>query len=756
MVHVVHDPGDRGAVFRPPTLRVHRRAYRSGSGDTPQFLAERPDDRIVPQTMEWASNGRISTLAVRYVLGADPATGAGRVRPEHADARLDIGDSLRLVERIDGRRVEWFCGLLTQVHPIIQSNPDLESYEAIASGPEIRLAAKVVSGQWVKTVARDDAEMAGTAAAADARRAAVAASYFPAVFNEAGLPNATGESFRLGALFDHAAIGPANNGCKVFEVPGRTGSAEGSQVAAEHWTAYAALRSLIEWVDDYDVISPWTDWAAIGEALDGVVLPEVSVDGLTLLEALRTILLPVGFGFALTPWAEREPWPNAYTRPSATDKHRLIVFPLRRGDGDERDGPLRLNLASVDGGAVTIVSPAGQAANVQRIEQVRDARGVANDVTVVGDVLRRQVSLSFTHESSQRDLHPLWDTSVHSLADWATSGHVEPMPLATTGDHTIETFDRRYNARGADHHLYMHVYRTFVWNEDGAFAALDMPAPDLAAMGLADEAGNWLRRRRPVGPTFVYDDAGGKGRTYAARVQMGVDGPDLERTWMDVPAAVLGDRAGFRIVQPVLMGCGAAETWRPYARAKGRTIGGELIADAYGRYSFLTLLYNAVHEAGSPKIVFRLVGSVESDAHVLARAGRRADHSGWPLAARTLVRAPERFQRRDVYADPWGLGEDRRDLRDDTAAAAGYAAAIRESAEHCMGHGSVVLRGLHRQIAPGRTVEATGPRRFDFDTDGRGTAGGHGPIVVAVTYDFREGAGKTELALDTAALELPR
>jgi len=755
MVHFVHDPGGGGAVFRPPTLRVYRRPLRAGAGDEPRFQAERPDERIVPQTMQWAANGRVSTLAVRYVLGAEPG-GGGRIRPEHADGRLDIGDGLRLIERADGRRVEWFAGLVTQVHPIIQSNPDLESYEAIASGPEVRLAAKVVSGRWVKTVARDDAEIAGTATAADARRSAVAASHFPAVFNEAGLPNATADGFRLGSIFDHAAINVANNACNAFETPGRTVTAEGSQVAAGHWTAYAALRSLIEWVDDYDVISPRTDWAGIAEALDGVVLGEVSVDGLNLLEAVRAILLPAGFGFALLPWADDEPWRSDYTRASDTDKHRLIVFPLRRGDGDERDSPLRLNLASVDGPAVTIDSPAGQAANVQRIEQVRDARGVANDVTVVGDVLRRQVSLSFTYDWCHRDLHPLWDTSDHSLADWATDGLVEPMGLSGSGGCAIEAFDRRYNARGADHPQYMHVFRTFVWNEDGAFAGLGMPTPDLAEMGLADEGGNWVRRPRPVGPTFLFDDAEAKVRTCAARVQMAIDGTDEERTWMDVPAVLLAGRAGFRIVRPTLMGLGDGETWRPYARAKGKTLGGQWIAEVYGAQSFLTLLYNTVHEAGSPKLKFRLVGSVESDAHVVARAARRASHSAWPLAARVLVRAPDRFQRRDVLTDPWGLDASRRDLRDDTAAAGSFAAAVRDAGEHCMGHGSVVLRGLHRQIAPGRTVDATAPRRFDFDTDGRGTEGRHCPIVVAVTYDFREGAGKTELALDTPALELSR
>ena len=752
MVYIVHNPEDGGVVFRPPTLRVCRRRHRSDSGETPGLLEEQWDDRIVPETMEWAANGRISTLTVRYVLGLDPSTGSGRVRPEHAHARLDIGDQLRLVDQTGGRRTEWFCGLVTQVHPVIQSNPDLEAYEAIASGPEIRLAGKAVTGRWVKTIARDDTEIAGTATTAAARRAAVTGSDFPVVFNEAGLPNATGEDFRLGGVFDHDSIDPASNACKVFEVSGRTLAAEGSQVSATHWTAYAALRSLAEWVDDYDVISPWTDWEAIGELLDCIVLGEVSVDGLSLLEAMRAVLLPVGFGFALRPWSESTEWRSDYTRAPDTAKHRLIVFPLRRAG---RSGmPVRLALASVAGERVSM--DAAGAANVQRIEQVRDARRVANDVIVIGDVRRRQVSLAFTHEAQQRDLHPLWDTSAHDLADWATSGRVEPMELSTTGSFTIDAFDRRYNACGAEHPEYLHVFRTFVWNEDGAFEGLGLPVPDLAAMGLADADGNWLRRPRPLGRTFLYEEGDGKTATFGARVQMTIDGPDESAMWMDVPARVLSDRAGFRIVRPVLMGGEGGQTWRPYARATGSTIGGQLVAEAYGDYSFLTLLYNTVHEAGSPKIKFRLVGSVESDAHLRAHAERRAEHSGWPLPARTMVRAPARFQQRDVLTDPWSLGSDRRDLRDDSAEAEACAAAIRDAAEHCIGHGSVVLRGLHRQVSPGATIDCTGPRRFDFDTDGRGTGERHYPIVVAVTYDFREGAAKTQLVLDTPALGLPR
>ncbi|KKK59253.1 hypothetical protein LCGC14_3036260, partial [marine sediment metagenome] len=70
----------------------------------------------------------------------------------------------------------------------------------------------------------------------------------------------------------------------------RAVNTSGAKVQAVHWTAYAALRSLIEWVDDYDVISPETDWDAIADALGSAVIAETAVDALTLDEAIGDLL----------------------------------------------------------------------------------------------------------------------------------------------------------------------------------------------------------------------------------------------------------------------------------------------------------------------------------------------------------------------------------------------------------------------------------------------------------------------------------
>ena len=119
-----------------------------------------------------------------------------------------------------------------------------------------------------------------------------------------------------------------------------------------------------------------------------------------------------------------------------------------------------------------------------------------------------------------------------------------------------ETFFKRYN-HGSDHQLYKHVYRTFVWNEDAALQPVIAAAPDLGDFGVGDGA-NWVRRPRPVGRTFLYDDAAARVRTYPAFVQLGIEGD--EDSWIDIAAISLLDRAGLIITRQTL------HDWYPYDR----------------------------------------------------------------------------------------------------------------------------------------------------------------------------------------------
>jgi len=692
--------------------------------------------------MHWGCNGELSTLTVRFQLGRNAGQLASRLRPEQADGRIDIGDGIVLTQPLRAENPlvcadqEFFRGCVGRIRPVIQANPDREAFEATAYGPEIRLRGKAVGGQWCKTIQRDDAEMAGEAEPADARRAAVMATDLPVIFNEGGRPNATSRDFRLGRIYDHDGVSVEYNECKVFEAPGRTINSDDSEVQAVYWTAYTALRSLVEYVDDYDAISPHTDWPTIRNLLGGVPVGQVVVEGMNLLEAIRAVLLPVGFGFALEPWTRRLSWGGPIA-PTYTDKHRLIVFSLR-GRGRRRYP----HMAPVHGGNVAADSRAGQRAQVQGLDFARDARHVANHVTVVGDCRRRQAVLEFVPGADGRDLHPLWDTETHDLADWINGdGVVDPRSNPPWTQANQEAFFERYNF-GADHPLYKHVFRTFVWNEDAALLPVIEATPELSDFGTGDGS-NWVRRPRPVGRTFLFDESAARIRTYPAMVQLGIDGDS--DSWITIPASPLADRAGMTITRASL------HDWFPYDRNDVP----EALRNQYGStgstpVSYLTALYNALAQTDGPKLRLRLIGSIECDQAAKSTAERTAGAT-WPFLARRVIRADSRFRWRDVADDPFGLGADRHDTRDDRAAAADHASAVRDALEHCLGRGRMLLRGIVRAFRPGHAVPRTQGRQVNLSVDGHPRR--YWPIVMAVNYDFREGAGKTELLLETPAME---
>lgn len=744
---------DRGVRFRPPSLHVELRRSLARMGAGPGFGPPLHDWRLVAQSMYWGCNGRPSTLSLRYQLGGGPA-GVERLRPEVAAEKVGVGDEVvLLVEAAQAgtraaRREEWFRGFVGQQHSVIQASPDYEALELTAYGPELRLAGQAVCGQWHKAAARDDQEINGQASAATARRSYVCSTGLPAVFNPDGRPNASGCEFRLASLYDSESLQSA--GCRVFETPGREvrDSSGETVVCATHWTAYAAVRSLVEWVDDYQVISPQSDWDAIEDLLGQTVIGEVNVQGLSLLEALRAVLLPVGFGFALEPWAELSAVGSETT---ARRRHRLRVFALR----GTAVTTVRLPMAPVERGRLPLSSRLGQQALVQRVDYLRDLHHVTNQVVVVGDRRRRQVILEFNYRTQgqgKRDLVPLWDPTEHDLADWAVDGVVDPTLWSATGSHTAAVFDRRYNKRGSEHHLYQHVFRTFVWNEDGAFCCLGHDLPDLGDFGVGDGT-NFVRRPRPVGRSLLRDESTGRVRNFPARVQMGIDNEDLELTWLDVPEAViLPDRAGFTITRNVLAGAGEGETWRPYHGCLAKAADGQTLHEKYGHYTYLTLLHNTLRQDGL-RLCMRLIGSVECDDATIAVEGRQVD-SAWPFEATRVVYAPSRFKWRQVpEGTDLSLAPNRRDERDDAADALAYARAVRQACQQAVGHGSVVLRGLHRGYCPGLAVPSTSGRRVDFSVDGGGRAAY--PVIVAVRYDFTEGVHKTELVLDSSLLALP-
>jgi hypothetical protein len=304
--------------------------------------------------------------------------------------------------------------------------------------------------------------------------------------------------------------------------------------------------------------------------------------------------------------------------------------------------------------------------------------------------------------------------------------------------YTAAEFDRRYTYGSASGVDSRHALRSFAWNEDGALLSVSGSMGDLSVAG-ETSLGGLLRRPRPVGPTLLRDDASAKVRNIPPQVLLGIAGD--ETSWIQVPAVIWSDRAGFTLpVNPLYR-------WHPYGCEQARSVksGEETLFEKYARYNYLTLLDNAL--AGrTPALAMKLVGSIECDHAVTGRAGRQAG-SSWPIASAKVIRAGRRFAKSEVLAgsDPFSLSADRHDTRDDSAAASAFAAQIRSAGEDEIGRGSITLRQITRAYSPGDVIPGTQGRRIDLTVSG--SAGAKAPIVVGVGWDFQSGAAKTELTL---------
>ena len=734
MTAIVWASAPAGCEYRPPSFRLYvARAVAPPEADAPgraEWLDETIAEHWMPVRMTWSTGGRPSALTLRRVLGAGP----GKSFSDRADGSLLAGGArVRLVEVTNGSIVgverEWFRGYVGLGRLLVDASDEGESCEVVAYGPEVLLRGKVVSGQWHAKPALADALVDGSFDPGDLRRANTFRSHIPVVFNVGGMPNAVpASSGGVGAPWrlDGEAVA-SSSGSRVFDAPGRVVLAEGLTYQAEMWDVASAIRSIVEMVDDYAVISP-ASLELLPPGLGDFVMGEVSVEGLSLTEAIAAVVEPIGYGYCIEPWAD------------SRGRHALRVFELRGSVSGSR--VRRPFMASITGPVVRATDLEAQRAEVQRIEFVRDNRNVFNDVTVLGSLRRKQVSLGFT--GSDGDLGPAWDTDEHDLSDWATDGVIDPLRWTTSGSITVGTFDERYTYGAASAIDSRHAFRSFAWNEDGALLGVTGQMGDLSNFGIADE-GQYMRRPRPVGPTLLRDDAA-KVRNLPPQVLLGIAGD--ENSWIQVPAVIWTDRAGFTLpVNPLWR-------WYPYACEQARNLvsGQQTLFEKYGRYGYLTLLNNAL-SGGSVALAMKLVGSIECDQAVIGRAPRRSG-SSWPIVASKVVRAGERFRRLDVQAggDPFSLSDDRHDTRDDSADAEASAGEIRSASEDETGHGSIVLRHVTLAYSPGDVIPGTRGRPIDLTVSG--SEGSRAAVVVGVNWNLRPGLCKTELLLDTPMLRV--
>jgi hypothetical protein len=706
MSTVQTQPSDRGVIYRPANLRLlHARLVAGDSPGEGSWCGPGEPAGWHPRELVWESNGDLSRLTLE--AASPPGWSDSGDRPDP----VCEGDAVRLVQPVaDAPSVEWFSGHVAQTE--IAIDPDAGRLRAVAYGPELRLKGVLVTGRWHKTPAADDAELQGVLSSDQAIRANAFRSDLPVIFNEGGLPNASGSDWSLSDAGETRA-------CKVFEDPNRrVTDGDGSGVSAVHWTARTALRSLVEWFDDYETISPDTHWSGIERLLDETPIGEVRVEGRSLLGAIKAILLPAGFGFALEPWATD-------AGSAGAGRHRLRVFALRR--------PMRVRrprLASCHRGPVSADSVEGRRAEVQQIRFRRDATRVRNEVTAIGAPRRMQVVLTFHDDALARDLHPVWDSSEHNLSAWEdASGAIDPWRWSQSA---FETFDARYNRSGIDHAGFRHVFRSFAWNEDAGLAPLVTTAPDLSALG-AD--GGFVRRARPVSSSLTFDSAGTRVRLQPRRVQLGLVGQD--ESWIDVPAEIWNHRAGFTLSADPLAGAGGGGKWYPYATCPH-------CPPEWRSLHYLTLLHNALRGDGSYRLRLRLIGSVECDD--AAKAVWGADGSPWPFRAGKLVRLGRRAPWRQV-AD--GLAPDTAEslVVDPHETAEACARQVGQACAPAAGRGHVVLRHLTRACEVGEGLGGTSGRQLDFALDASDEP--RTAIITRVEWTFGPDEGKTRLVVES-------
>lgn len=751
-------PEDRGAAFRPPAIRLYRRPVSTvkppeDPGDQ-EYTVPSWGNPIVepfwhPLSLRWGSNGQISTLRIKVVLGQ--GEGKSRERPE--DSRCNPGDEIELMQMSPGAgpqdKVEknWFTGHVGQEAMLIQAHPDVESVTLTAYGPELLLSHKVITGMWCANTDEAKEGMKGELSALAAIRENVWEARLPAIMNPKGKGNAwagdTGyggtdpQDWQLTSKADESTGGYDTSGynvCKVFASPGTTAG----KLVSTHWTAWTALVSVVEWIDDYDVISlARTNWKAIQATLGDTPIGEVNLTGKNLLQAMRAILVPIGFGFALEPWADKR------------CEHRLIVFRLRNPRNFAN-----VNMAPILDGNVDITSAEGRRAMVQRVDYLRDNHTVKNHIIIMGTTKITERSLDFDYNGSGV-LQPAWDTSIYNLDDYDSSNLIGGGNWASEA--MREEWAKRYRLKGTDYLTYARVFRAFAWNEDGGLSDVikvggDPLLPTLTNFSRGADAQRAMFRPRPPLYRIKYTDAPQGGTTGAFEpplILLGIAGDD--DSWVKAPTGSYTldkSRCVIHFKVPDLA------NWYPW-KSEEIESSGNTLHKLYSHLNFATALHNSLRAYGAEELRIRLMAGFEMDDSASYTLARELD-SSWPFDARVVIPMLRRFKYRDIGGD---VSANEPATVDDESGddIFNYAVRARDTLEDATGHGSVVLRGLHRAYYPGQGLRKLSGRNIDLSLPGRrqNKAASIAPVIVGITWHFAGGVNKTELLLETGQIGLP-
>ena len=729
--------GITGTEIDIPTFTVKSAAItqeETGSV-SPAWGSEVTETRLEPLRMRMGCNGEPSVLTLRRLL----EQAEGYAPEDTEDSGYLHGKRIRLVDDGDN---EWFAGYTGQDSFLIQADPANETHTVTAYGPELRLSQRIVSGQWHVTGAVEDKIFAGTQADADFVRANIYQSDLPVVFNAGNRPNMYDDSFDW-VLATGGSSAEANRGCGVFDAPGRKVIEKGLSsptIEAEFWTAYKALRSLVEWFDDGTVLKvTQAEWTAIETTLGPATrIGQVNVDGLTLPQAIRAVLQPVGFGFCIEPWSET----------AGSFLHKLHVENLRHAGAT-----VTVGLATKGTGVSDAYAQVGQ---VKRLDFMRDGHNIRNEVTVLGNQERIQVAPQFHDDANSRDLHPAWDSAEHDLDDYDTSNIID---LLSGGIAAADwrTFAARYHRSGSDHASYRHVFRSFAWNEDGAFSEVIFDGsnnpliPDLPSGHGVGDGYNCLRRGRPIGPALVWADDN-KTTYKPAYVHLwvivgsntyAVDITGACEIWTDRAGLTIRGGAGGDLFEIDDQG-GFGASWCPFATDAGDSG----IPQALQETSYMTLLHNALRSGGTYRLGLTLAGTIEDDKCLRATASKQSSRA-MPLLSTRVVRL-EQFKKVSTSDDLPGT----EDTRDDSAMLSAYATVLRNSGEDELGMGALTIPFVTRTLG-GQTlrpllgVTGTTGRVIDFDVDGGDEV--NYPLIRSVTVTFGD-SQVTELTLDSNLL----
>ena len=676
------------------------------------------DGRYQVVSINEADAGEFSTLTLSFSLGADPAFPDVIPQVRAETLRLQAGSRVRIVDTVTEK--EWFVGYAGQENTLIQANPQAEQFQVTVYGPGWLLAGQAILGKWFAKNREDRQLILGLPT--DFTRKNIQATPIPCIFNEDGLPDMSKELWETSTpdKTEDAVAGA------VF-VPGDRRIIENGVVKSEAqiWTAYRALRSVVELFDDYDVISPRvTDWKSIETTLQGLTIGEVSIDGMTVPDAIQAILGPLGYSWRLEVFTDGK------------EKHALTVYPLK----------------ATAFGRQPYLPPAGAEATdeqgsrgeITRIDGLRDAHNIRNVVQGVGQPTVGQRKLVYRGNAGSSDLFPAWSFASDQLAPFFNDGIfiVAQVPVDQN-----EVLVNNYHTSGPNFQTNRDAWRTFVFNEDGG---LDVGLNDFGTEAipfLPSYGFGEALFRRPIGSLLVRSFA--TSDFQPARVEMVVTvGGDTFTIDVAKHFKVLKDRAGIRLETDMFQidkATGNITAWRPFEKMSlaGKTP--TVNEKAAINLAYLTMLNNAITESGDSELVLKVTGTLQKDENVSGFVNR-LNTSPLLLDRERVVRNPS-LQKNVVQGAAIG-GED---TRDDSDKALAQAKAVQFADDSEIGHASIMFHHLTQAYPPGTAISQTGGRIVNLRLNGQ--RDGSAPVVRRTIHHFGE-TNITEVMLDSPLLRI--